>query len=90
MDEPLILELLSAGSHDDRLRCPDCQAIFYGFINLRPDLTAEEFAALRVRLGKGPYCMYARLRDMVIHFPGVALDSFPEEFRDPYITRELL
>jgi hypothetical protein len=91
MNEPLILELLSAGeTHEGALRCPNCGDALYGFVNLRPDMTVVEFAALNVQLGKGPYCLHARLRDMLIHFPNVALDSFPDEYRDDIMCRELL
>jgi hypothetical protein len=49
-----------------------------------------EFVALNVQLGKGPHCLHARVWGRLTHFPGVALDSFPDEYLDRHIMNEEL
>jgi hypothetical protein len=90
MTEPLnIQNRLEELRRESGLICPNCRTVLYRFVDLRPDLTAAEFVALNIQLGKGPHCLHARVWGKLTHFPNVALDSFPDEYRDDILYGEL-
>jgi hypothetical protein len=91
MTVPIIIQKrLEELGRGEKLYCPNCHTVLYGFNNLRPDLTAADFAALKTQLGEGANCLHARWREAQICFPGVALDRLPDEYIDEFICRELL
>lgn len=91
MTEPYSSTSHDNGTHSEgEFRCPNCGIVLHGIADLRTDLTLDEFQALRVELGKGPHCLHARLRDMLIHFPLVALDCFPYDYREDFFFKDEL